>query len=328
MISASSVRGKRIPSIPLIAIGDDYPYAGVVEQRQLQFFVAVAEELSFTRAAQRTHAVQSTVSASIRALEKQLGTPLFERSTTRVSLTEAGRTLLPEARRALDALDQARAAVDGLRAGITGSLRVGTLSGLTAVDLRALVSDFRERHPGVRLSLSVDAAGTGGLLQRVRSHALDVAFVGVQTTSIPDVHLHPIATFQPRLLVAADHPLAGCERVAPAAVADEAFIDLPPGFCNRDRSDDDFRRAGITRTIAVEVSDLSAIPAYVESGIGLALVPPLAAEAGARVVPVDLDPPAATWTLAVARLDTPAPTRATLAFMDLVEDHVVQRDHY
>jgi DNA-binding transcriptional LysR family regulator len=298
-----------------------------MEQRQLQFFVAVAEELSFTRAARRTHAVQSTVSASVRALERTLGTQLFDRSTTRVALTEAGRALLPQARRALDQLDQARAAVDGLRTGITGSLRVGTLSGLTAVDLPGLVGDFRRRHPGVHLSLRVDAAGSEGLLRGLREHTLDVAFVGLTTPTAPDLWVEPIATFQPRLLVPADHPLAGAGPVSPAAVADEAFVDLPPGFCNRTRTDNDFRRAGISRTIAVEVSDLTTVPAYVASGIGLALVPPLATEAGAGVVAVDLDPPAATWTLAVARLDA-TPTRATSALLDLVDDHVSRRDRY
>jgi DNA-binding transcriptional LysR family regulator len=142
------------------------------------------------------------------------------------------------------------------------------------------------------------------------------------------MRLEPIATFQPRLLVPAGHPLAGAGPVRPADVAGEAFIDMPPGFCNRVRSDTDFRRAGISRTIAVEVSDVTTIPSYVESGIGLAVVAPLAAEAGARVVPVGLDPPASTWTLAVATLATPAPTRATQAFLDLVDDHIVRRDLY
>ncbi|WP_433305082.1 LysR family transcriptional regulator [Actinoplanes sp. CA-030573] len=299
-----------------------------MEQRQLQYFVAVAEELSFTRAAQRTHAVQSTVSASIRALERHLGAPLFERSTSKVALTEAGTALLPEARRALDALDQARAVVAGLREGLTGSLRVGTLSGLTAVDLPGLVSDFRGRHPGVRLSLSMAAGGTDGLLAALRARELDVAFVAVQAASVPDLHLEPIAEFQPRLLVPAGHPLAGRTAVSPAALADEPFIDLPPGFCNRIRTDNDFRRAGIVRTIAVEVSDITTIPGYVEAGIGLALVPPLAAEDGHRVSPVDLDPPAASWTLATASLIGPTPSPPVRAFLDLVDAHVVRRDRY
>ena len=299
-----------------------------MEQRQLQFFVAVAEERNFTRAARRTHAVQSTVSASIRALERDLGTPLFERNTTRVALTEAGEALLPEARRALDTLDQARAAVDGLRAGITGSLRIGTLSALTAVDLPSLVRDFRGRHPAVQLSLTTAATGTDGLLEALRARTLDVAFIGVSTTTIPGMRITPIATYLPRLLVPADHPLAGRERVSRAEVAGEPFIDLPPGFCNRTRTDNDFRGVGIARTVAVEVSDLSTIPGYVESGIGIALVAPLAAERGAHVVGVALDPPPATWTLAVATLGSAEPTRATQAFLTLIDAHVVQREHY
>ena len=303
-------------------------YASPMEHRQLEFFVAVAEELNFTRAARRTQAVQSTVSASIRTLERSLGAPLFDRSTTRVELTEAGRTLLPEARRALEALEAARDAVDGVRNGLTGSLRIGTLSGLTAVDLRGLVSDFRERYPGVRLTLSVDAAGSEGLIRRLRDRSLDVALVGVQTSSVTDVHLDPIVTFQPRLIVPRGHPLAGRSSVDPAALADEAFIDLPLGFCNRVRSDNDFQRAGVIRNVAVEVSELNTIPGFVEAGIGLALVPPLASEDATGVVSVDLDPPAAPWTLAVARYGGADPSRATQAFLDLIDAHVVQRDFY
>lgn len=298
-----------------------------MEQRQLQFFVAVAEELSFTRAARRTHAVQSTVSASVKALERDLGAPLFERSTTRVALTEAGKALLPEARRALDALDRARARVDGVRGEVTGVLKVGTLSGLAAVDLRALVRDFAERHPRVQLSLAIDADGTEGLLEALRKRRLDVAFVGVQN-QVPGVRLMPVATYHPRLIVPAGHALADRDRVTRAEVAEEPFVDLPSGFCNRSRSDDDFGCAGFTRRIAVEVSDLSAVPGFVESGIGIALVPPLIAEAGTRVVPVPLDPPVAPWTLAVATAAGPVPSRATAAFLSLVDNHVVQRDRY
>ena len=290
--------------------------------------MAVAEELNFTRAAHRTHAVQSTVSASIRALERSLGAPLFERSTTRVMLTDAGRALLPEARRALDSLDQARAAVGETLDGVTGSLRIGTLSGLTAVDVPSLVRDLRERHPGVQLEMRTDAAGTDGLLAGLRSHRLDVAFVGVSSTSIADLVLDPIAVFEPRLLVAEGHRLAGSGPVTLAEVAGEPFIDLPPGFCNRVRTDDDFRRAGLSRTVAVEVVELTAIPQYVGSGMGVALVPPLSAETGSPVVAVEIAPAGTGWTLAVAHLRRPEPSRATRAFLGLVDDHVVRRDRY
>ncbi|WP_433382567.1 LysR family transcriptional regulator [Actinoplanes sp. CA-142083] len=299
-----------------------------MEQRQLEFFVAVAEELSFTRAARRTHAVQSTVSASVRALERELGATLFDRTTTRVGLTEAGRALLPEARRSLDSLGQARAAVDGTRAGVTGSLRIGTLAGLTTVDLPSLAGEFRRRHPGVHLSLRIDAAGSDGLLTALHSRELDVAFVGVESTDLPGLLLEPITTFQPRLLVPAGHALAERRSVTRTQLAGESFIDLPVGFCNRGRTDADFRGAGISRSIAVEVSDVTTIPGYVESGIGVALVPPLATEAGARVVAVELDPPAHSWTLALARLASAEPTRATRALLDMAGDYVNRNGCY
>ncbi|MBG0564547.1 LysR family transcriptional regulator [Actinoplanes aureus] len=299
-----------------------------MEQRQLEFFIAVAEELNFTRAAKRTHAVQSTVSASIRALERDLGTPLFDRSTTHVTLTAAGRALLPEAKNALESLDTARAAVEGAGLGLRGSLRVGTLAGLAVVDLPSLVGGFRKRHPGVRLHMTIAAEGSSGLLEKLRSHQLDVAFVGVDTLSLDGVDLTPIATFQPRLLVAEDHPLAARKTTAPGALAGEQFIDLPAGYCNRVRTDNDFRRAGLTRTVVVEATDLTTIPRYVEAGLGVAVVPPLRAEAGARVVPVELDPPATPWTLALARPSAIPPSRALRAFLALVPAHTDNTGEY
>jgi DNA-binding transcriptional LysR family regulator len=299
-----------------------------MEQRQLEFFIAVAEELNFTRAAKRTHAVQSTVSASIRALERTLGSPLFDRSTTSVTLTDAGRALLPEAKNALESLDAARAAVEGAGHGLRGNIRLGTLASLTTVDLPGLVSAFRKTHPLVRLHMTAAAEGSSGLLDRLRTHRLDVAFVGVETTVVDGLDLTPIATFQPRLLVPADHPLASAERAGPAALAGEPFIDLPAGYCNRIRSDADFRRAGLSRTVVVEVVDLATIPRYVEAGLGVAVVPPLRAEAGARVVAVDLDPPATPWTLAVARPAATPPSRALQAFLDLIPAHTTPTGEY
>ena len=96
-----------------------------MDDRQLAAFVAVAEELHFTRAAARLFVVQSTLSASIRALEQELGSALFERSTRRVALTAVGEALLPEARRAIDGLDRMRSLAAEDAAGLRGRVRVG-----------------------------------------------------------------------------------------------------------------------------------------------------------------------------------------------------------
>ena len=135
---------------------------GLMELRQLEYFVAVAGERSFTRAAQRLHVVQSAVSAAITALEKDLHVVLLERNARRVQLTEAGEALLPEAQAVLDAALAARNAVEGLSRGLRGTLRVGMLADLGIMDLPGLARDFRNRYPGVELQLRDAPAGSAG----------------------------------------------------------------------------------------------------------------------------------------------------------------------
>ena len=106
-----------------------------MEFRQLAHFVAVAEELHFTRAAARVHVVQSSLSASIHALEREMGTELFVRDSRHVTLTQAGRSLLPAARRALTAADEGRDAVAGVRGVLRGQLHIGTIQTLGVMDL-------------------------------------------------------------------------------------------------------------------------------------------------------------------------------------------------
>jgi DNA-binding transcriptional LysR family regulator len=123
-----------------------------VELRQLEHFVAAAEERHFTRAARRLHIVQSGLSASIRALERELDAALFVRSTRRVELTPAGRALLPEARRTLAAAAASAEAVAAVQGLLRGTLAVGTMQILPpAVDLVAVLGRFHAEHPGVEL---------------------------------------------------------------------------------------------------------------------------------------------------------------------------------
>ena len=132
-----------------------------MELRQLAHFVAVAEERHFTRAAARVHVVQSSLSSSIAALERELGEGLFVRDNRRVALTPAGRALLPAARRALAAADEGRDAVAGVRGMLHGQLLVGAIQTLGVVDLAALLARFRrgEATPvGVATRLEVEEA--------------------------------------------------------------------------------------------------------------------------------------------------------------------------
>ena len=118
-----------------------------MELRHLEHFVTVAEQQNFTRAAQRLHLVQSALSVSIRSLERELDARLFERTTREVKLTDAGRILLPEARRTLDAAASARAAVFGAHAGLRGTLRLGMMQVISVVDVGSLIARFHRERP-------------------------------------------------------------------------------------------------------------------------------------------------------------------------------------
>ncbi len=119
-----------------------------MELRQLEHFVAVAEEGHFTRAASRCHISQSALSTSIRSLERELGSPLFVRTTRTVALTDAGRVLLDEARRTLAAAASARESVLAVQGLLRGSLAVGSPPAPGLIDQAALLARFRDRHPG------------------------------------------------------------------------------------------------------------------------------------------------------------------------------------
>lgn len=119
-----------------------------MELRQLEYFIAVAEERNFTRAAGRLHIVQSAVSAAIKSLERELGTPLFERTSKHVALTDAGAALLPKARGTLDAVRDARDAVDEVRGGLRGTLRIGTLNSVAVIDVPVVLGAFHAAAHG------------------------------------------------------------------------------------------------------------------------------------------------------------------------------------
>jgi len=175
-----------------------------VELRQLTYFVAVAEELSFGRAAERLHIVQPAVSQQIRRLERELGVSVFDRSSRHVGLTAAGERLLPEARAVLAAARRARQIATGIAAGAEGILRVGTSQGL-GERLDHVLEQLRRIAPCLQVRL-VSAPGAERIA-RVRSGELDAAFVRALSTAA-GVELLPM--WQDPLIVAlpATHQLA------------------------------------------------------------------------------------------------------------------------
>ena len=249
-----------------------------MELRHLEYFVAVAEELSFTRASRRLHVVQSGVSSAIQRLERELGAALFDRDRHRVTLTEAGQALLPEARATLAAAQAAADAVAETTAGLRGTLSVGTMISTGPVDVPALLARFHEQHPGVLVRLRALPGGSADLAREVASGGLDLALLSLPGD--PPAGLDGAAAGA--RADGADlrpEPPAGRpgHRAAPRASAGETFVDFPVGWGTRAIVDRAFAAAGIDRQVSFEVADYATAAALVGNGLGVAFVPASAA---------------------------------------------------
>ncbi|MEU6411774.1 LysR family transcriptional regulator [Microbispora sp. NPDC046933] len=283
-----------------------------MELRQLKYFVAVAEESHFTRAAERLHIAQSGLSASIRALERELGAELFRRNTRQVRLTPEGRALLTEARRALAASDAARDAVAAVRGLLRGSLSIGSLQCLHAVHLPTVLAGFVAAHPG--LDIRLRHGGSGELVEQVREGRLDLALVSRPAREPEDVVVTPLAAEPLVLACAPGHPLAAHSRVGLEALRGERFVDFPPDWGTRTRADEALAAAGVDRHVALEVTDVHSLLDLVGNGLGVALVPRSFSAKTGRVRFPELDDPAPMWeTVAVNGAPGGAAAAALLA---------------
>jgi DNA-binding transcriptional LysR family regulator len=288
-----------------------------VELRQLATFVAVAEEGSFTRAADRLHVVQSAVSAGVRNLEKELGAMLFDRSTHSVKLTDAGRALLPEARATLAAAQAARDAVDEVSGGLRGMVLLGTMQaqGMRAIDLAGVLAAFRAEHPAVGVSIR-HSGGSSEMAREVREGRLDLAFVALPGDGPPGVELIPLASEPIMLAVPGGHPLAGSAGIELAALRDETLVDLPAGWGVRMAVDRSFASAGVTRTITYEVNDTATMLEFIRTGLAIGMLPPSLVEGSRDIVFVPIRDHPSQFQTAIA---TPGNRRLSAAARAMLE---------
>ena len=287
-----------------------------MELRQLAVFVAVAEEGSFTRAADRLHVVQSAVSAGVRNLERELGARLFDRSTHKVALSDAGRALLPEARATLEAAGAARDAVDAIKGAVGGTVVLGTLQaqGMRFIDVPEALAEFHSEHPGVEVQIR--QGGSLEMTTKVREGQLDLAFVALPDQRFPGVELLSLASEPIVLAVAADHPLASRRGVELAALESETIIEFPEGWGVRMANDRAFAAAGATRHIAYEVADTGSVIGFVRHGLAVGLLPRSFFDDTGGVVFVPIRGHAAEFVTGIA---TPSNRRSTAAARALLE---------
>lgn len=287
-----------------------------MELRHLEHFLAVAEERNFTRAAGRLHIVQSALSVSIRSLERELGVELFQRTTREVRLTDAGRALLPEARRTLDAAASARASVLDAQSGLRGTIRLGVMQVISLVDVGSLIARFHRERPLVDIQPRSAPGGSAELITDVRHGDLEAAFVAVSSPDQPGLAATMLAAEPVLLACLPGHPLATRDSVTAADLADEPFVDYSPGWGTRTVADQVFATAGIDRSIGIEVADGSIHSALVRAGLGLALLPRSMIEtAGLTGVPLR---PAITFRVAFVVPAARPLSPVTRAFAEMV----------
>jgi DNA-binding transcriptional LysR family regulator len=271
----------------------------VMELRQLEYYVAVAEELSFSRGARRVHVVQSAISTAVAKLERELGTVLLDRSKPRVRLTPAGAAFLPEARATLTAARLAKESVLRFHGQLSGSVDVGTVMSSGQIDLPEALGRFHRAHPLVSVRLRQNVSGSAGHLAAITNGSLDIALVAVPDKPPASVTLRPLAEEPLVFLCWPDHPLAGPDPVVLTQLAGEVFVRFASGWGIRHKVDGALADAGIDPTAPYEVADYATAAGLVTHRLGTTLMPRTAAAQfpELRAVPVN---PAPTWQLALA----------------------------
>ena len=241
-----------------------------MELRQLEYFVAVAEERSFTRAAERVHISQSGVSAQIRQLEREVGAELFDRSARLASLTVAGKAALEHARAALAAAAALGQAVGEVTDLIRGRLAVGMVVGCTITPLFDALAAFHRSHPGVAISLLEDDSAR--LVEEVRAGALDLALVG--TAAVPPDGLDALTIISEPLVavVPPGHPLTRRRRTTLRDVVTHPIVCMPPGTGLRTVFDQACAAQGLQPSIALQATAADAIADLASRGLGVAIL--------------------------------------------------------
>jgi DNA-binding transcriptional LysR family regulator len=289
-----------------------------VELQQMRYVLAVASTGNFTRAAKQCLVVQSALSHQIAALERELGTRLFARTSRRVALTPAGEAFLPAARACLEAADRAATDAAAATGEIRGRLTVGIIPTVTGIDLPAALHDFHVAHPRVRIALR--SAGSDELAAGIRAGEIDVAVLGLPETVEPrGVRFRVLNHDRHVAVLARDHRLARLDRVDLGTLAEEPFADFPAGTAGRAQSDLAFAAAALTREVAFEIMATDLMIGLIRQKLAVALLPSRFVRDLADVVTLPVpDGPGRVEYLAWSNFN---PTPAATAFRTAI-DHL------
>ena len=242
-----------------------------MELTQLKTLRTVAETLNFTQAAQRLGLTQPAVSHQMKALEEELGEPLFLRVKRGVLLSEAGQLALQHARRILDDADDLRQRLSGSGGRLTGRVRAAAATQAFVHLFARLFEQFMKAHPGVDLSFRTTVS-TEQTLADIQNGAADVGFVALPVYS-PALEVVELFEDEMFLVASPRHPLAGRRSVPAAELEGQRLILFERGTSIRRATDTFFQEVGVTPALALESNDTYFVKLMVQRGLGISLLP-------------------------------------------------------
>jgi DNA-binding transcriptional LysR family regulator len=245
-----------------------------MDLRQLEYVAAIADTGSFTRGAERCGVAQSALSRQLAQLESELGARLFHRNNREVRLTTVGHVFVPAARRVLAEAARARAEVDDLLGVRRGHVRIGTTQTASrCLGLAALLGSFRSQFPEVTIAISTGPRQE--LLDALASAELDIVLASDGAPPGDGIQVSELMPAGPLVaVVSRAHLTASCDQVSLAELARAApFVEFRAGTELRRRLDRAFEAAGVTRTIAFELGQLTEMVTFAAAGLGAAVVP-------------------------------------------------------
>jgi LysR family transcriptional regulator, cyn operon transcriptional activator len=257
-----------------------------MELRHLRYFDAVAETLNFTRAAERLHVTQSTLSHQIKQLEDEIGAPLFDRGGKRVRLTETGEVLRSHMTPALEQIDRGLQALRAPAEAITGSIRLGTTPSFNTQMVPQCVATLLKSYTGI--AVTVEELAAGQILKRLRSGHLDMA-VSYPPSDGGDLWFEPLYNEELRLVVAANHPLARRRKVRMVELHGVRMVLLPATFLTRKLLDDCFDAAGARPIIVAQLNSVAPMIELIRQTDLAGIIPESAVglSPGLRVIPLE-----------------------------------------
>ena len=242
-----------------------------MELRQLKYFVEVARNEHFSKAAETLHVAQSALSRQVGLLEKELGVELFEREGRNVKLTQIGKMFLEQAVIALKAIDNAAQLIEEYLEPERGIIHIGFPSSIASSTLPTIISAFKREHPDVRFHLRQGSYEY--LTEGIKKREIDLAFIGPVPLDDPDLHADILFSENFFALLPETHPLAENDHLSLYQMERESFVLFPKGFVLRELVVDACHQAGFRPLVPYESEDIDAIKGLVSSGIGVALLP-------------------------------------------------------